>query len=242
MTTDNSAAGKETPTPAAGADAVAAAAAAAADPKPAADAAAAASAEGAKPADGAAAAATPAAGAAGTKDTKDDKTAAGAASGTKDGKDAAAAAAPKPPDKYTLTLPAGGRLSDADLKDVEAIARTNGWTNDQAQAALTEHARRVDAQATAWLEQTKADPDLGGDKLEASQTLAKGVIDRIRPAGHPRREAFMGLLNRAGVGNHPEVVAFLRDLGTLMAEDKPPVGGPGGGKRSPEEVLYGKQS
>lgn len=151
-----------------------------------------------------------------------------------------AAAASKAPEKYALTLPEGGRVDASDLKAIEETARKAGWSNEDAQAAVVEFDTLMSAQSERFLTETKADATYGGDKLEQTQQLARAVIDRIRPAGHPRRESFQRFMNRGGAGNHLEVVSFLADLGKLMAEDTSVGGsGGGGGNRDAASVLYG---
>lgn len=149
------------------------------------------------------------------------------------------------PDKYELKLPDGAKdwLDKTDLTTIETIARANNWTNDQAQAALEQHADALAQQSAAFRTATEADPTYGGDNLEATQKLAKAALDRIRPAGTPRGDAFRKLLVKSGYGNNLEVVSMLADLGKLMAEDQPGAGGGGGGARSgskvpPEKKLY----
>ncbi len=179
--------------------------------------------------------------------------AAGAAAGTETGKTPAPGSAkpgegagvkptepPKPPEKYALSVPEAGRahVEATDLQYLETVARKAGWTNEEAQAALDEHVATLQAASQRFLEQTTADPEIGGAHLAESQRLARAVINRVRPEGHPRRASFLQFLNRGGAGNHLEVVAFLRDLGTLMAEPGP-VGGTGGVERKPTaDVLY----
>lgn len=135
--------------------------------------------------------------------------------------DAAAAAAnqPKPPDKYTLKLPDETRLEAEDLTQFEVYARENGMTNDQAQAALEKHHEAIEAQAVRFYEMAKADKDYGGEKLEQSTKHATALLDRVRPKGTPRGDAFRGLLKRTGYGNHPEILAFMADLGKMTDED-----------------------
>lgn len=135
---------------------------------------------------------------------------------------------PKPPETYALTVPEGSRVDDDDRTQIEQMAKTAGWSNDDAQAALDELHTQLDAQATRWMDQTKADRDYGGEHLEESQRFAKLAIDRLRPPGHARRESFLRFLNKGGAGNHLEVVAFLADLGKAMGEDSPAAGISGG--------------
>jgi hypothetical protein len=129
----------------------------------------------------------------------------------------------KAPDKYALTVPEGATafVDDADLKYLEGAARKAGWSNEDAQAALEEHIATVKAQSDRWAAETTADAEYGGDKLDETQRLARAVIDRVRPAGHTRRESFLRFLGRGGAGNHLEVISFLADLGKLMGEDAP---------------------
>jgi hypothetical protein len=168
--------------------------------------------------------------AAAAKKVDDDKTAA-----QKVIDDAAAAAAAEAakgkktddtgaPEKYTLKVPEGGRISDADLKSVETLARAEGWTNDEAQARLEQHAQQIDAMSTRFMEQTAADPTYGGDKLEATTKNATAALNRFRPAGTPRGDALREMLNRTGYGNNLEWVSLMADIGAAMGEDIPQPG------------------
>lgn len=149
--------------------------------------------------------------------------------------------ASKVPAKYELKLPEKTTLDASDVKAIETIARENGWSNEEAQLALQHHHDTLLEQADQFLTVTKADPTYGGDNLAKSQARAKAVIDRVRPASHPRAAAFKALLDKSGYGNHIEILSFLADLGGMIEED----GGAGGdgtsGAKTPDaaEVLYG---
>lgn len=165
------------------------------------------------------------------------------ADGTADGepKSKAGDTTPKAPEKYSLKLPDGGRLDESDLKTVEELSRANDYTNDEAQAFLDEQANVIAKKSEEYAAVTKADKDYGGAQLEQTQKLARLVVDRIRPIGHPRREGFVKFINRGGAGNHIEVVSFLADLGKQMAEDVSMGGlGGGGGEKSTTQKLYTK--
>lgn len=155
--------------------------------------------------------------------------------------------ASKAPAAYDLKVPDASKplIADEDLTYLQEVARANDWTNEEAQAELTATIARVEQrltkQAEQFLSDTKADKEYGGAKLEESQTLARAAITRLRPEGHPRREAFLRFINQGGAGNHIEVVAFLADLGKLMAEDTSRGGGSGGGaEKTIAEILYDK--
>lgn len=158
---------------------------------------------------------------------------------------AKAAAKPGAPEKYELKLPADATILPADLKALEDLARKNNLTNDEAQAALEEHNAFLAAQSESFKALAMADPDYGGDKLAESQQLANAVIDRIRPADHPRRAAFLGFINRAGASNHPEIVGFLADLGRMIGEDPTVRAKSGGGgnnqRKATADVMYPNQ-
>lgn len=172
-----------------------------------------------------------------------DKATADAAAAASGGKDGADAGQPKPPDKYTLKAPDETPwFTDRDMKRIETRAREHGLTNDQAQAMLDEQMTYRDAVASEFLTETKADKEYGGDKLDASLSLVKRVIDRVRPDGHPRKASFHAFMDRSAAGNNLEVVSFLADLGKLMAEDSPSMSTSGSGvKRDHATVLYGEE-
>lgn len=153
-----------------------------------------------------------------------------------------AAGKSQPPDTYALKVPAGVTLSADDLKLVEQQARKYGLSNEDAQAMLDEQLELISAQSEAYKAAALADPDYGGEKLADSQKLANSVIDRFRPKGHARRDNFLAFINRAGASNHPEVLAFLTDIGRAMGEDTPVAGKVGGGDaklKSQAEKLFG---
>lgn len=158
--------------------------------------------------------------------------------GAKDGEGKAGAGAPE---KYELKLPEGQEYLDADdVKAIEVIGRAKGWSNQQAQAALEEHIEAIDTQKARFLEETKADPVWGGDKLDATLLLANKALDRLHPKGDKEGERFRRMLTRSGYGNNLAVISHLAKLGKMMAEDGSiPAGTAGGEKKSAEQLLYG---
>ncbi len=85
----------------------------------------------------------------------------------------------------------------------------------KAQAAKDSTA--FDAQQAKWLDSIKADAELGGANLEANAALT------YRAAKHFGGDAFVELLNRTGLGNHPVVFRTFLAVSKAMAEDR--VGG-----------------
>lgn len=142
-------------------------------------------------------------------------------------------APPEPPASYELTVPDDAKAiaTPLFLDELKALARANKWSNEDAQASLTEsialNQRLVAKQQAVAMATAQADPDYGGAKLGETQRLANVVIDAIRPEGHARRAAFKTIIQTAG--NNIEVLAFLADLGSRLKEDAPRHGQPGGG-------------
>ena len=130
-----------------------------------------------------------------------------------------APAASKAPEKYALTVPEGGRIDDSVLAQIEASARAEGLSNEEAQQRVTDHNAVIEAQAARFYEETTADPVYGGAHLEETTKLAGLALDKLRPAGTPRGDAFRATLHRTGYANNLEVVSLLADLGKLMRED-----------------------
>lgn len=171
---------------------------------------------------------------------KADETGAGAA-GKETGGKAGDTKTPKAPAKYELTIPDGGRLDESDLKYVEDAARNADMTNEEAQAWIVEQDNAVAEQAARFLAETKADKEIGGDKLEATTQLARAGIDRLFPKGDAHRDGFMKFLNRGGAGNNIHVVRALARIGKLTAEDTATGGrGGGGGEGDAASKLYDK--
>ncbi|HXD72175.1 MAG TPA: hypothetical protein VN628_00490 [Vicinamibacterales bacterium] len=214
-------------------------------PTPAAAAATAAAAAGNQAAGDAAAGGAAAAAAAGTGDGAAAAAAAsGAAAAGNEGtkKETPAGETPKAPDKYALTLPEGGRVDASDVAKLEAIARANNWTNDQAQAALTEHDSALKAQSDQFLTDLRTHAEIGGEHLAVSQQRANAVLDTFLPAESPEGKALRADLNKSGYANYAPLVLLLARIGKSMSEDtslKAQVVKASAGKRDAATVLYG---
>ncbi|MBB3956849.1 hypothetical protein [Novosphingobium sediminicola] len=143
------------------------------------------------------------------------------------------------PEAYELALE--GVALDADLvAAAEPIFRELDLTNDQAnallplapqimekaQSSVVQHLiEQGAAQRKGWHDAFKADPDIGGAKMEESAHLAAKGLDALGfkatgfgedgKAPHPFRAA----LNETGFGNHPDMIRAFRALGEMLGED-----------------------
>lgn len=142
-----------------------------------------------------------------------------------------------------------GFAPDTDaIGEATKIMREARMPPEAAQQLLDFAAKREMAQAqrgvqafvelqNKWVSEIKADPEIGGDKLDASLASAARAIDRLDVPG--LREA----LDLTGAGNNPAVVkAFVR-LGQLVSEDRfqPGKGAPPPPHKTAAEVIYGGQ-
>ena len=77
----------------------------------------------------------------------------------------------------------------------------------------------LSAQVSQWEAAVKADAELGGDKLAENLAVAVKARDAL---GSP---ALLELLNKSGLGSHPELIRAFFKAGQLLAEDSLVSGG-----------------
>lgn len=162
------------------------------------------------------------------------------------------AAAPAPagaPEKYEFKAPEGASaFDDTVLATYSDAARELNLTQEGAQALLAKVGPVIQAQQMAkltefyadiggmpdtWADQMKADKELGGDKLDANLAIAKKAMDLGGPA-------FVTMLNKTGLGNHPELIRTFHRIGKSLSEDKfVPNGGGAGTQLTAAQKLYG---
>ena len=157
---------------------------------------------------------------------------------------------PKPgepviPEKYEITAPEGVELDTAlldkftplakELKlDNAGVQKLANFLAEQRQAEAGNQVKAWEGVVDGWVQATKADPEIGGEKLGPALASAKAVVDKY---GNDKLKA--ELFDQYGIGNHPEVIRFLAKVGADMADDKLHGGsGGGGGEKSAAEVLY----
>ena len=132
---------------------------------------------------------------------------------------------PKAPEKYELKLPDGSLLEATEIEKIASFAKERGLSNDEAQAMLNDRNTLLESYAGKqkkvwetetgkWMDQSKADTEIGGDAFEKNAELAKRVVTRF---GTP---ALMEGLNATGFGNHPELVRMMVRIGKAMDEDQ----------------------
>jgi hypothetical protein len=101
---------------------------------------------------------------------------------------------------------------------------------------LKEQLDAVTAVRAEWKSQSKADPEIGGEKLAPALAVTKSVLDRFATPG------LISLLEESGLGNHPEVIRMFTKFGSAISEDKVVSSGSGvqtPASRTPAQILYG---
>lgn len=151
------------------------------------------------------------------------------------------------PESYSdFTLPEGVELDVALMEKATPLFKELGLNQEQAQKLIDLQAEMVQEGARSqaetfsqlmsdWQEQARNDKEFGGDKFEESVTIARGAIDKF---GTPELKQ---LMEDHMVGNHPEMIRFMYNVGKLTQEDVPGV--PGGNvneQKSRVDILYPK--
>jgi hypothetical protein len=146
-----------------------------------------------------------------------------------------AEAAAVPPEKYELTASEGVTLDAETLAEADPVFRELGLTNDGAQklipiaekfatriatqaaeAANQQILSEVTAQRKAWVDEAKADPEIGGAKWDETVNLAAKALDAL---GYPKGHPFRTFLSETGLGNNVHMIAAMRKIGEMVGED-----------------------
>lgn len=155
-------------------------------------------------------------------------------SGDKDAEDKESA-----PETYAeFDIPEGMPVDEKATEQFSEVAKDLGLTQEQAQKLVSLEAERMtqmqatseEAQATVvagWVDEVKADPEIGGANLDANLGIAKAAVETFASdelkalMDMPSAENPKGI----GLGNHPAMIRHFYKLGTQMSEDKPGVVG-----------------
>lgn len=130
--------------------------------------------------------------------------------------------APKPEPVYDLKAPEGYQ---GDVKAFADFAKAEGISPAAAQKLLEREAGQAKAiqeaavaqmrelSRTAWVEQVKADKEIGGERFATSVETAKRFIGKFGS------DALKKALDDSGLGNHPELIRTFARAGAAMRDD-----------------------
>jgi len=146
------------------------------------------------------------------------------------------------PEKYEFKpIENAAAFDDAVIGAFSEVAKELNLTQDNAQKILDKvapmmaarSAERFEATNQEWVAQATTDKEFGGDKLTENLAIAKSAMDKF--ATPELKE----LLNKTGLGNHPEFIRAFYRAGKAISEDKFVPGGDVTPTQSLAERLYG---
>ena len=114
-----------------------------------------------------------------------------------------------------------GEITEADISAVKALSEELKLTNEQARALLSKsgkamlenlQAKQV-ANINNWINEIKADPNLGGSNFKTTQANLARAMKRYGGSG-----AFE-VLRDSGLGAHPAIVKMLNAIGKELGEE-----------------------
>lgn len=154
--------------------------------------------------------------------------------------------AAEPLTKEALTIPEGFQADEASVGKFLEIANELGLSKEGAsklvglQAELAKQASEAGSKLweetqTQWQDQVRADPEIGGTKLQENLGVIAKLLDSHGNA--EVRQAF----DITGAGNNPAVIKFLIKVGKELGEGKPVLGGPGNAPADAASILYPNQ-
>lgn len=157
-----------------------------------------------------------------------------------------AAAKNKPPDKYDVKLQEENSLPPERVTKIVAFAKELGFSNEQAQKAVSLVEEAVLEHKTAeletvnqlrdveWPKQAKEDKEIGGENFKANVEIAKRALNKFAS------KELNKLLKETGMGNHPEVLRVFVKIGKAMDDDSLVLGSTATGKEKDlADVFYG---
>lgn len=160
---------------------------------------------------------------------------------------------PVVPEAYVLKAPDGAELDPAAVTLATPVFKELNLTNEQAQKVtdlyagqiLPAVAQQVQGQTLEllglqdigqWTAQTKADPEIGGAKLEENLAMAAKARDQFSTP------ELRTLLETSRLGNHPEWVRLMAKVGRAISEGSFETTNPGGKEETYlHQTLYGEE-
>lgn len=146
---------------------------------------------------------------------------------------------PEVPESYELKMPEGVALDKTAAEEFTAIAKELKLSAADAQKVADVGAKMAQRQAEqhaalveSWVEQVKADKDIGGDKLDENLGVARKAIEAF---GTPELK---DVLNTTGFGNHPAFIKFAYKAGKAISPDGFVSGAPKGAETDIAKKMF----
>lgn len=150
---------------------------------------------------------------------------------------------PAIPETYEFKVPEGIELDTAFATKAGEVFKELGLSQEKADALTALYADRLAAEAKesavrfaqmkeAWVAEIKADKEIGGKNYDQSVATALKTVEKF---GTP---AFVKFLDESGMGSHPDMIRFCRNVGLHLVEDRPGAGDSSESKQEMHDKLY----
>lgn len=128
---------------------------------------------------------------------------------------------PVVPEKYEFKPPEGVEFDEATIGVYAEAAREAGLSQEAADIVLNKIAPHLAQQQAArlaearndWAQQSRADAEFGGEKLDENLAVAKKAVEAL---ASPELKT---LLEQSGLGNHPEIIRLFYRAGRSLSQD-----------------------
>lgn len=151
------------------------------------------------------------------------------------------------PEKYEFKAEDGREYDPSVIDAFSEVAKELNLTQDGANKMLSKmapliaerQAQQIEQVQSRWTDESKADKEFGGDKLDENLKIAKGALEKF---GSPELSK---LLKETGAGNNPEIIRLLYRVGKATGEDvvvPGAQGAPAGNAKSAASILYDKST
>lgn len=134
------------------------------------------------------------------------------------------------PAAIALKLPKDSLLTAEHVKDLTEFATANNikpeiaqqMLENQSKAVAAHHAKLQEqhlAQVQTWDKELTADPEIGGEKIEANMDLGRRALEKYGS------KELIEALRSTGYNSFPPLVKFMVQIGKAMGEDRIATGG-----------------
>jgi hypothetical protein len=147
------------------------------------------------------------------------------------------------PEQYAFEAPPGVTLDPAAVEAFAPVAKELKLTQAQAQRVVdlyaglqAQQAEAQAAQVQQWAEAVVSDTEIGGANWDANRALVARARDQFASP------ELLQVMDRTGLGSHPEVIKLFVRVGKAIADDGHVIGGHPGPEPRSAESFYARMA